>query len=217
MVLQVAHRPANCISSIQQLSVNGKSAGQLTGLRAPNNNNPVQDVTSNSIICGQPGSTSPQVVDVAPGDKIGTYWQHVIGGAQMPGDKDNPIAHSHKGPVMMYLAKVDDASKTSITGLKWFKIYEDGFDTGNKLWGVDRMVSNNGWAYFEFPHCIAPGQYLLRGEIIALHSAKSTGAAQFYQSCAQIKVTGSGSFSPGQTVNFPGAYKAEDQGIHINI
>ncbi len=135
------------------------------------------------MICGQPGSTSGQVVDINPGDKIGMYWQHVIGGAQFANDKDNPIAHSHKGPVMAYLAKVDDASKTGINGLKWFKIHEDAFDPSNKQWGVDRMLSGNGWAFFNFPTCVAPGQYILRGEIIALHSAKTAGSAQFYQVC----------------------------------
>jgi cellulase len=186
-------------------------------LRAPGNNNPVQDVSSNSMICGAPGSTSQTVLNVAPGDKIGGWWQHVIGGAQFANDPDNPIAKSHKGPVMAYLAKVDNAASTSINGLKWFKIWQDTFDTGSRKWGVDNMVANNGWTYFNFPSCIAPGQYLLRMEILALHSAKSQGSAQFYQSCAQIQVSGSGTFTPSQTVSFPGAYKASDPGILINI
>jgi lytic cellulose monooxygenase (C1-hydroxylating) len=202
---------------LQQLSVNGKSAGQMNGLRAPTNNNPVQDVTSNSMICGQPGASSKTVIDVAPGDKIGAYWQHIVGGAQGPNDHDNPIAKSHKGPVMAYLAKVDNAATAGLSGLKWFKIADDGFDTGNKQWGVDRMMANNGWSYFNMPKCVAPGQYLLRVEILALHSAKNRGAAQFYQSCAQIKVSGSGTFSPSSTVSFPGAYSAQDPGILINI
>lgn len=199
------------------MSVNGKSAGLLKGLRAPNNNNPVQDVNSNNMVCGQPGSTSQDVIDVAPGDKIGALWQHVIGGAQFQGDRDNPIAHSHKGPVMAYLAKVDNAASAAQQGLKWFKIADDGFDTGSKTWGVDRMIQNQGWSYFTLPACIAPGQYLLRVEILALHSAKNQGQAQFYQSCAQVRVSGSGSFAPSQTVSFPGAYRANDPGILINI
>jgi lytic cellulose monooxygenase (C1-hydroxylating) len=81
------------------------------------------------------------------------------------------------------------------------------------------MLSNNGWSYFTMPSCIAPGEYLLRVEILALYSAKTSGAAQFYQSCAQIRVSGSGTFAPAASdlVSFPGAYKAEDPGIHINI
>lgn len=127
------------------------------------------------------------------------------------------FAKSHKGPVIAYLAKVDNAASASSSGQKWFKIWQDGFDTGSRKWGVDNMLQNNGWTYFNLPNCIAPGQYLLRVEIIALHSAKNSGQAQFYQSCAQINVSGSGSFTPSSTVSFPGAYKSNDPGILINI
>lgn len=61
----------------------------------------------------------------------------------------------------------------------------------------------------------------------ALHSAYSTGGAQFYvrlsrysddrkssrsmqMSCAQINITGGGSFTPSSTVSFPGAYSPND-------
>jgi lytic cellulose monooxygenase (C1-hydroxylating) len=71
------------------------------------------------------------------------------------------------------------------------------------------MIANGGWSYFTMPSCVAPGQYLLRAEIIALHNAKSQGGAQFYVSCAQIQVTGSGS-KTGSTMSFPGAYSATD-------
>jgi cellulase len=207
---------AHCI--FQKVSINGKDAGSLTALRAPNNNNPVTDVSSSNIICGAPGYTSQTVLTVAPGDRIGQWWQHVIGGGQIPNDPDNPIAKSHKGPVMAYLAKVDNAASVGTnSGLQWFKIWQDGFDTSSRKWGVDNMVANNGWTYFNLPQCIAPGQYLLRVEILALHSASNTGGAQFYQSCAQIQVTGSGTYKPSSTVKFPGAYSANDASIHINI
>ena len=217
------------------MSVNGQDQGQLTGLRAPNNNNPVQDVNSQNMICGQSGSTSQTVISVKAGDKIGSYWQHVIGGAQFPNDQDNPIAKSHKGPVMAYLAKVDNAASASLSGLKWyvirgcsyclgktnqlgrFKIWQDGFDTSSRKWGVDNMINNNGWVYFNLPQCIASGQYLLRVEILALHSASKPAQAQFYHSCAQINVSGSGSFTPSQTVSIPGVYNANDAGILTSI
>ena len=35
------------------------------------------------------------------------------------------------------------------------------------------------------PTCIAPGHYLMRVEIVALHSASIPGEAQFYMECAQ--------------------------------
>jgi cellulase len=63
--------------------------------------------------------------------------------------------------------------------LKWFKVSEDGLD-GSGTWGVDRMISAAGWVDFTMPSCIAPGNYLLRAEIIALHSASKPSQAQFY-------------------------------------
>lgn len=61
----------------------------------------------------------------------------------------------------------------------WFKIAEDGLDSSGK-WGVDRLIANGGVQTITIPACIAPGQYLLRGELIALHAASSSGGAQFY-------------------------------------
>jgi hypothetical protein len=47
---------------------------------------------------------------------------------------------------------------------------------------------------------------------VALHVASSQGGAQFYMSCIQLNVGGSGSASPA-TVSLPGAYKATDPGV----
>ncbi|KAK4104077.1 lytic polysaccharide monooxygenase [Parathielavia hyrcaniae] len=201
----------------QKVTVNGRDQGSLTGLRAPRNNNPVQNVNSQDIVCGQSGSKSQTIINVQGGDRIGAWYQHVIGGAQFSGDPDNPIATSHKGPIMAYLAKVNNAASASHSGLQWFKIWHNGFDTGSRKWGVDNMINNNGWVYFNLPQCIAPGHYLLRVELLALHSAGKQGQAQFYISCAQINVSGGGSFSPSRTVSFPGAYSANDPGILVGI
>lgn len=58
-----------------------------------------------------------------------------------------------------------NATQTSVTGLKWFKIYQDGMDSSQK-WGVNRLIANKGKVTFTIPDCIAAGQYLLRVEII---------------------------------------------------
>jgi lytic cellulose monooxygenase (C1-hydroxylating) len=52
-------------------------------------------------------------------------------------------------------------------------------------------------------------------EHIALHSASSSGGAQFYIACAQLNITGGGSANPS-TVSIPGVYKASDPGILIS-
>lgn len=67
------------------------------------------------------------------------------------------------------------------------------------------------------PKNLPSGDYLLRIEHIALHTASTVGGAQFYISCAQVKVTGGGSGTPGPLVSFPGVYTASDPGIKVNI
>jgi cellulase len=137
------------------------------------------------------------------------------------------------GPIIYYLAKVDNAATAGTTGLQWFKVGHEGL-SGNQ-WAVDKMISAGGWHYFTMPNCVAPGDYLLRAELIALHGAQNSGqaqcksiinhipsvfefnAGQVYMECAQIRVTGSGTSTGGSKVSFPGAYKANDPGILVNV
>lgn len=65
-----------------------------------------------------------------------------------------------------YRAQIPNATQTAVTGLKWFKIWEDGFDANNSTWGVDRLIANKGKHTFTIPSCIASGNYLVRTEII---------------------------------------------------
>jgi cellulase len=41
------------------------------------------------------------------------------------------------------------------------------------------MIANKGWHYFNMPTCVAPGDYLLRVELIALHGAQNQGRSPF--------------------------------------
>lgn len=79
-------------------------------------------------------------------------------------------------------AKIPDATQSDVTGLEWFKIYEDGLDASSQTWAVDTLIANAGKVSFTIPSCIEPGQYLLRHEIIALHAASSYPGAQLYVS-----------------------------------
>ncbi|KAI2610228.1 glycoside hydrolase family 61 protein [Hypoxylon fragiforme] len=200
----------------QKVSVNGVDQGQLKGVRAPDSDYPIQNVNDAAFACNKDlKHTDSTVITIPAGAKVGAWWGHVIGGAQSANDADNPIAKSHKGPISVYLAKVDNAATAQPTGLKWFKVAEDGLSNGQ--WAVDKMISNNGWHYFTMPTCIAPGDYLMRVELIALHGAQMQGQAQFYMECAQIRITGSGTNAGSNFVSFPGAYKASDPGIQVNI
>jgi cellulase len=37
------------------------------------------------------------------------------------------------------------------------------------------MIANAGWHYFTMPTCVAPSDYLMRVELIALHGAQNQG------------------------------------------
>jgi cellulase len=47
-----------------------------------------------------------------------------------------------------------------------------------QYWGTQDMNANCGKVYFKVPTDIAPGNYLVRAEVIALHVAGSAGGAQ---------------------------------------
>ncbi|KAF2800427.1 lytic polysaccharide monooxygenase [Melanomma pulvis-pyrius CBS 109.77] len=151
---------------------------------------------------------------VKAGDKLTAEWHHTLDSAGT-GDAQDPIDKGHLGPVMVYMAKVDDALTTKVTGLKWFKIYQDGMDSKGQ-WGVSRLYNNKGKVDFILPACVQSGQYLLRSELIALHGASNYPGAQLYMECAQLNVSGGGTANP-PTVSFPGAYKGSDPGIKFQL
>jgi hypothetical protein len=81
----------------------------------------------------------------------------------------------------------------------------------------DQVLSevNGATANATLPSNIAPGNYLIRHEIIALHLAVTLGGAEFYPSCSQLTVGGSGTGKPNdnELVSLPGAYSDNDPGI----
>ncbi|PVG01294.1 hypothetical protein CPB86DRAFT_781871 [Serendipita vermifera] len=120
----------------------------------------------------------------------------------------------HAGVLNVYLSKVSNAA-TADGSSGWFKIYQVSAVTngGSSIsWPTDNATRFT----YSLPRSIQSGQYLMRIEHIALHSASSSGGAQFYIACAQLNITGGGSASPS-TVSIPGVYSASDPGILINI
>lgn len=167
------------------------------------NNGFVGDVSSGQIRCFQSNpAAASATLNVTAGSSV-TY-------------SASPNVY-HPGPMAFYLARVPDGQSINSwngDGAVWFKIYHEQPSFGSQL-----TWSSNGKSSFTvtIPRCIKSGYYLLRAEHIALHSASTSGGAQFYISCAQIGVTGGGSTEPPNKVAFPGAYKASDPGILINI
>ncbi|KAK0205800.1 glycosyl hydrolase family 61-domain-containing protein [Desarmillaria ectypa] len=125
-----------------ELYVDGVSAGHLEGIRVPDYDDPITDVISDDIICNgginpyhMPISTT--IVTVPSGSTVTAEWLDGVNSA----DSSDPIDSSHKGPVMSYLAKVNNATQTDVASSVWFKIYEDGHDASSSTWAVDTSIT----------------------------------------------------------------------------
>ncbi|KAF5378491.1 hypothetical protein D9615_007130 [Tricholomella constricta] len=166
-----------------------------TAIRQPVNNSPVESVTSNDITCNANPGAATTTVSVAPGSTIGFQLDNTI---------------YHLGPAAIYLGKAPStAASWDGSGANWFKIAEWGatfnpftFTTYN----LNQLTTT-------IPANTPPGEYLVRIEQIGLHVA---GAPQWYISCAQIKITGSGSGNPSK-VAIPGYVSPTDPGLTVNI
>lgn len=196
------------------VSVNGKDQGdgRKVYIRTPEDNSPVKDLSSPNMACGTSGAKKvPSFVKAAAGDTLTFEWYHNT-------RDDDIIDGSHLGPVITYIAEYTDGAAT---GPIWSKIAEDGYD-GSK-WAVDKLKANHGKNDFALPSGLAAGQYLIRQEIIAHHESESTfdqnpsRGAQFYPSCVQVEVSGSGSTVPDQKFDFNVGYTYSDPGIHFNL
>jgi len=116
---------------------------------------------------------------------------------------------------MTYMALCDTSTCDKFNGstAKWFKIDEIGKKSDGSTW-YQQDVMNGQPVSVTLPTQVAPGDYLVRHEIIALHLAQTLGGAEFYPSCTQIRVGGSQTGTPNQTVSFPGGYNDNDPGIY---
>ncbi|GAB1312835.1 hypothetical protein MFIFM68171_03045 [Madurella fahalii] len=182
-------------------------------------NGPVEDVISIDLQCG--GISAEGIIGSAPaplhadaeaGSVVNLKWTH--------------WPDSHMGPLLTYMARCPDTGCHDwLPGEEpvWFKIHHEGRHTFDKTWPDDIWAStplmyyaNAGYNY-TIPSCLKPGYYLVRHEIIALHSAWAKGGAQFYPSCHQLKLSGSGNVVPTDLVSIPGAYDADAPNIHFQV
>ncbi|KAJ7162373.1 glycoside hydrolase, partial [Mycena filopes] len=182
-----------------------------SAIRQITNNLPVKDLTSTDLICGRGAATRPasQVAVVPAGADLRVQWETLTETGDWFHDK---------GPMMFYMASCEGScAEFDATKARWFKIAEQGLD-GEGKWAQAKLDDGSP-SKVTLPANLAPGNYLLRTEIIALHTAQSVGGAEFYPSCAQLRVTGSGKGAPrdDELVRFPGAYRKEESGILIDV
>ncbi|KAM0241535.1 hypothetical protein ACHAP5_007491 [Fusarium lateritium] len=201
-------------AQVYGLWVNGKDQGdgRSVYIRSPENNNPVKDLSSPNLVCNTNGAkAAPKFAKAAAGDEVTFEWYHDNRG-------DDIIDGSHKGPIITYVAPY---TETAGTGAIWTKIAEDGYDGSE--WAVTRLIKAKGKATFTLPSALKAGKYLVRQEIIAHHesndayNANPARGAQFYPSCAQIEVTGSGTAVPDEKFDFNKGYTYSDKGIVFDI
>jgi cellulase len=168
------------------------------------------NLNTTDIICSI-NATNPKIsaLPIVAGHTITLHW--------------TTWPDSHHGPIFSYLAACNgDCTTVNKTSLKWFKIAQLGqisYGAGSGttgVWAADQLRLSGGVWNITIPSSIVAGNYVLRHEILALHSAYDVGAAQFYPQCANIQVSGGGSVSPPGVVGTM-LYDQMDAGVHYNI
>ncbi|KAG2420775.1 endoglucanase IV precursor [Aspergillus terreus] len=158
------------------------------------------------IACHKGSAPGALTATVPAGSKIEMQW--------------NTWPESHHGPVLNYLAPCNgDCAQADKSSLEFFKIEAEGLIDGSSppgQWATDELISNNNTAVVTIPASIASGNYVLRHEIIGLHSAGNLNGAQNYPQCINIEITGGGSTKPSG-VSATTFYKNTDPGIKFDI
>ncbi|KAF9484800.1 glycoside hydrolase family 61 protein [Pholiota conissans] len=182
------------------------ATGQSSIERPYSSYDPILSVSASTFSCNDNGQASAGQLSatVPAGTTIVAKW---------------PQWTHAQGPVMVYMANCNGpCTSANSNSLKWFKIAQTGLisgTVGNGKWGTG-LVQDTLQYSATIPAKLAPGNYLIRHELLALHQANTP---QFYPECAQLIVTGSGTGVPSGSylTSFPGGYSASDPNININI
>lgn len=200
--------------NFEALIVNGNVTSPYEYVRQTNNSNsPITDITSTNMRCNSGGllaATEAQTstYTVAPGDNVGFTIDAAI---------------SHPGPLSVWMSKAPDGTTAQDYDGSgdWFKIYElTTYEINSEgLQWATYIPGTSGIQNFtvDIPTDLPAGEYLLRGEHIAVHAAEEFEGAQYYIGCAQLSVTGSGSGSPSPLTTIPGQYTGYEAGLIIDI
>ncbi|QDS77831.1 hypothetical protein FKW77_006222 [Venturia effusa] len=145
---------------------------------------------------------------------------YTIEGKKFTGKAEgNPWPHAG-GPITVSMAacKGDCSTWADPSQGEWFKIFQSGLISGtigHGKWGTNEMMEKGFQVTTKIPASLKAGNYLIRHETINLARAP----AEFYPECAQLKVSGSGTSTPGKEFLFklPGAYKSSDSAIKYSM
>ncbi|KAI8668603.1 hypothetical protein NCS57_00672000 [Fusarium keratoplasticum] len=152
---------------------------------------PEMDIFSPDFVCRRESQAAKNYGKVAAGGSASFFWT-----SDDKQTNPNGWAESHRGPVITYIAPCNgDCASVDKTQLKWTKIAEEGVVSGpanaGGTWATDKLRQNGGVNSATIPASIAPGKYVIRNELIALHRAH-LNEPEFYMQCGNIEVTGSG-------------------------
>ncbi|CAG8891880.1 unnamed protein product [Penicillium egyptiacum] len=164
--------------------------------------------TTSDIICHLDATNAKGHAVVAAGDRVFLQWT-----------PDWPV--SHHGPIIDYLASCGSSGCETVDKrtLEFFKIDGVGLVDGTTvpgIWADDQLIAQDSGWMVEIPSNIAPGHYVLRHEMIALHGAGTEGGTQNYPQCFNLQITGSGSDKPSGVLGTD-LYRPTDPGILVNI
>jgi len=197
--------------TIDGQSYSGNQPGGTTNpsiIRQVSTIDPVKGATNPSINCGMNATLAANVANANPGSQILVQW---VGGST--GDSDWP---HNVGPIMHYMTQCSGScSSYDSTNAEWFKISELGIESDDTTWYMANIMEGMP-ANVTIPSSIAPGNYLLRSELISLQLAVSIGGAEFYPGCIQLSIGGSGTgaATSSEECTFPGCYSDTDPGIY---
>ncbi|KAI4862021.1 glycoside hydrolase [Hypoxylon rubiginosum] len=192
--------------------------------RHNNSNTPLTNPNGTEFRCNAGAQQQPsETYAVRAGDELGFGVDEHFG---------------HPGVQQVYLSRAPSgvaAADYDGSG-GWARVYSltyapptnsssDGDEEKEVLtWATDNIQS------FRFPLSAAtpPGEYLVRAEGLALHAAHKRGEAQFYVSCAQVRVVAGGNETegevgggeeeePGPLLPIPGMYRGDDPGVLIPV
>ncbi|KAI1099898.1 glycoside hydrolase family 61 protein [Jackrogersella minutella] len=156
------------------------------------------------INCHKNSAPGSLTTTVKAGSKVTFQWGTAAGGAW---------PHPY-GPIIDYMAACDgDCGQADKTKLRWVKTQASGIEGGQ--WASAKLIAENNTWTTTIPASIAPGNYVLRHEIIALHGGATIDGAQNYPQCFNIAVEGSGTAKPEGTLG-TALYKDTDPGIHFS-
>ncbi|KAL5336221.1 glycosyl hydrolase family 61-domain-containing protein [Aspergillus crustosus] len=147
---------------------------------------PTDGYSEPDIICHLDAVNGEGSIPVTAGDSLSLQW--------------TLWPETHHGPVLNYLAScVSSCQTVDKTTLEFFKIAEVGLIDGSTVpgfWGTDELIENNSAWLVQIPESIAPGNYVLRHELIALHGAHTENGAQNYVQCINLQISSGGSAQP---------------------